>query len=397
MDIEDLHLACLADIPEGGGPCRLELEDLAVPKKQPAQEDGPKMFARVTETDRARALQRPPLILSCSRRTDVPWAFLRQYLKAFHEGFMYVRSPVTGQMDPVCLRPYDESSGKGVLCISWWSKNYSKWIEEFKREDSILHSYRVHMFNFTVNSDDLVLEPGMAAQLQERLEQVTWLATRFGPHALNVRFDPIVHYRQLPGLGVHDNLRDFEQIVRHIGSLGIRHITFSFCKPYKQSVRNMLAAGVELVALSDAQQRQVLDRLLPIAALSNVELRCCCDTGLVGYRMVSPVAVPEVRKLRRWGLKKDKKDGKEGKELLAAPLVPEVGESRCLDARLADRLARDLGLKVTFPHQKDRGQREQCNCTGSREIGQYELQCPHSCLYCYANPKPVQPGATGGS
>ena len=65
--------------------------------------------------------------------------------------------------------------------------------------------------------------------------------------------------------------------------------------------------------------------MLPIAALSNVELRCCCDTGLVGYRMVSPVAVPEVRKLRRWGLKKDKKDGKEGKELLAAPLVPEAG------------------------------------------------------------------------
>ena len=34
------------------------------------------------------------------------------------------------------------------------------------------------MFNFTVNSDDLVLEPGMAAQLQERLEQVTWLVRR---------------------------------------------------------------------------------------------------------------------------------------------------------------------------------------------------------------------------
>ena len=68
--------------------------------------------------------------------------------------------------------------------------------------------------------------------------------------------------------------------------------------------------------------------MLPIAALSNVELRCCCDTGLVGYRMASPVAVPEVRKLRRWGLKKDKKDGKEGKELLAAPLVPEAGACR---------------------------------------------------------------------
>jgi len=32
----------------------------------------------------------------------------------------------------------------------------------------------------------------------------------------------------------------------------------------------------------------------------------------------------------------------------------------------------EKGLSITFPHQKDRGQREQCNCTASREIGQYE-------------------------
>ena len=56
-----------------------------------------------------------------------------------------------------------------------WSKNYSKWIEEFKRDGSILHSYRMHMFNFTVNSDDLTLEPGLSAPLPERLQQVTWL------------------------------------------------------------------------------------------------------------------------------------------------------------------------------------------------------------------------------
>ena len=121
MDIEDLHLACLAEIPEGGGPCRLELDESEPHEHgEPLQGcEGPKLFARVTEADQARALERPPMILSCSRRTDVPWAFLRQYLKAFREGFMYVRSPVTRRMDPVCLKPYDETTGKGVMCISW--------------------------------------------------------------------------------------------------------------------------------------------------------------------------------------------------------------------------------------------------------------------------------------
>lgn len=91
--------------------------------------------------------------------------------------------------------------------------------------------------------------------------------------------------------------------------------------------------------------------------------------------------------MRRWGaVGKDKENIIMSKD---AEFLT-VKESRCLDARLADRLAKEKGLSITFPHQKDRGQREQCNCTASREIGQYELQCPHSCLYCYANPKPVE-------
>ena len=108
----------------------------------------------------------------------------------------------------------------------------------------------------------LVYILGMVGWMPSSLRASLWLdaaceAKRFGPHALNIRFDPIVHYRRVPELGIHDNLQDFEQIVCHIGGLGIRHITFSFCKAYKQSVRNMLSANVELVALSEAQQRQV--------------------------------------------------------------------------------------------------------------------------------------------
>eukprot|EP00913_Durusdinium_trenchii_P017424 g16378.t1 len=311
------------EVPKGGGPCQLDPDEEEVQAKAPNGRW--RLFSKVTEMDRIKAEARTPSILSCSRRTDVPWAFLRQYLKAFREGFLYVRSPVTGDMDPVCLKPYDASTGRGVMCISWWSKNYCKWIEEFKKQDRILHSYPVHMFNFTVNSDDKVLEPG-----------VTWLASTFGAHALNVRFDPIVHYRMKGQTAVRNNLGDFEEIVKHLGLLGLgaqwestvcgcerrtlrRALGASgvrerfsqaaahtdvgavrahgvFCKPYKQSVRNMLSAGVELVALSEEQQRAVLDQLLPLAHRYAVEMRCCCDDTLFGHR--TPVeAKVEVRKI----------------------------------------------------------------------------------------------------
>jgi len=332
--------------------------------------DKPRRFGmKVMEEDRHVAARNPPLIISCSRRTDVPWGFLRQYLNGFEDGFMYIASgprknPVVRAL---CVQPYNPQMGKGVMCISWWSKNYKKWIQAWQKPDSVLHRYPVHLFNYTVNSENLALEPGVDTSLTERLGQLTFLVQTFGAHAVSPRFDPIVHYRNLVGGPIMDNMKDFETIVRHVGSLGVDHIVFSFCQAYPKSVRNMRLSGMELVTLNRAEQCAVLDKLMPIAHRYGVQMRCCGDKGIVGY----PITKSETEGLVAAAQREEQK--------MQGANFPVIGQSRCVDARLADRIAREKGLNVFMSLAKDLRQRKDCECTRSTDIGQYTLQCPHGC------------------
>ena len=58
-------------------------------------------------------------------------------------------------------------------------------------------------------------------------------------------------------------------------------------------------------------------------------------------------------------------------------IVPGCRKAHCVDAV---RLADIIGKPITAPL---RGNRKECGCYESREVGEYDT-CPHGCVYCYA-------------
>jgi hypothetical protein len=54
-------------------------------------------------------------------------------------------------------------------------------------------------------------------------------------------------------------------------------------------------------------------------------------------------------------------------------------EARCVDA---ERLEKVYGKPLTSSI-KLKGNRKECGCYASRDIGEYDT-CPHGCVYCYA-------------
>lgn len=273
-------------------------------------------------------------VISASRRTDIPGCHLRNFLKNIELGYIdvpQVRNPT--RTTRVSLSPND------VNVIAWWSKDYKKWIRSYIKEP-LLHQYR-HYFNFTLTGDD-VLEH-IPTTLTARLEQLRFLVENFGVLAMNLRFDPVVHYKLLtdPNQETKHNLQHFSQIIAYAASLGIKDVTFSFCLAYPKVTRRMRDRGKILIDLSDEEKHAVTTFMVNEAKAAGITLRSCCSVS-----------------------------------------HPEVEPGRCIDVEKIDAI---LGKRLTT-RSKDRGQRQECNCVVSKDIGSYDQKCGHNCDYCYATP-----------
>ncbi|MFX1489801.1 MAG: DUF1848 family protein [Promethearchaeota archaeon] len=278
-------------------------------------------------------------IISCSRRTDVPAFLMDWIIERLREGYVDVTNPFNvNQVSRVSLSPKD------VKCFVWWSKNFKEWIEAYRNNEILFKSYKGHTFQFTINSPS-ELERNIQVSLEERFNQMEWLINEFSLQSINFRYDPIIFFKIKGSNKVLNNLKQFEFIIKNVANLGIREMIFSFATIYAKVRKRMNERGSIPIDPSLEKKKQILGKLLEITDKYNMQMNACCQPDLLK--------------------------------------VNGIFQAHCVDANKIEQL---IGEKI--PHLKDTGQRKDCGCSKSKDIGGYSgiFRCIHNCDYCYASP-----------
>ncbi len=264
------------------------------------------------------------MIISASRRTDIPAFFFEWFLKRIDEGFLLVRNPMNiHQISRINLSP------TVVDGIVFWSKNPGKMINKLDR----LKQY-IYYFQFTITGYGQRLEPNVPSS-QEAINTFIVLSNLIGKERLIWRYDPIILTDKLDS---NFHACNFENIAKQLQGKTSRCV-ISFVDMYKKTMRNMSA--IKLSDITTDKMIKLSVMLNKICSKYDIELASCA----------------EVVDLAACGIK----------------------HGKCIDDKLIEEIS-----GFTLNIAKDPTQRPECGCMASVDIGAYNT-CAHECLYCYAN------------
>jgi len=123
------------------------------------------------------------VIISASRRTDIPALYHQWFMNRIRDGFCLVPNPFNRkQISRVSLKVED------VDALVFWSKNPHPMLKHLDELDRLGY---LHCFLFTLNDYPSELEPALP-DLEERIRTFKLLAEKIGPKRVIWRYDPIV-------------------------------------------------------------------------------------------------------------------------------------------------------------------------------------------------------------
>jgi len=297
------------------------------------------------------------LIISASRRTDIPAFYAKWFMNRILAEYCTVPNPYNRkQISHVSLLPED------VDVIVFWTRNPKPLFPYLDELDQ--RGFRYY-FQFTLLGYPREIDtksPSRKVAIKTFLE----LAQRVGSQRVIWRYDPIV-FSHITGAQFHtENYAEIAEALQGFTCYSVISIMDMYNKSRKR-IDKLNQQGIGITA-QDGHPSPRYDGLLNtinhIASENKMEIFSCS----------------EERDMEPYGF-------------LA---------SKCIDDEYIEAT---FGTEVN--HKKDPGQRKACGCVISKDIGMYDT-CVFGCQYCYAtrnfkrskenyeSHKPESPSLLGG-
>lgn len=265
------------------------------------------------------------MIISASRRTDIPSFYSDWMFNRLKEGYVCVRNPMNiHQISQISLSP-DVVDG-----IVFWTKNPTPMLERIHELDKY-----TYYFQFTLNSYGKDVEKNIPSKNDVIIPTFKKLSSIIGKERIVWRYDPILineHYT------IEYHKKYFKKLCESLSNY-TEKCTVSFIDLYKNTERNIQPLNIH-IPLND-EVIDLMDFFSTVAKDNGIYIDTCAEE----YDLSSL----------------------------------NVEHACCIDKQRLERIG-NYQLKIG----KDKNQRGVCGCIESIDIGMYNT-CENGCMYCYAN------------
>ena len=273
------------------------------------------------------------MIISASRRTDIPAFYAMWFMNRVRAGYCTVPNPFNRtQVSRISLLPQD------VDVIVFWTRNPRPLLPLLDELDA--RGYRYY-FQYTILDNPRLID-ARTPPVDAAIDTFQALAARVGSARVIWRYDPIV-LSSVTDAAFHQER--YAWIAAQLQGFTTRSV-ISILDLYRKAQRRLRALAAHGVTIPDQTPEQIagfdamVRGLVKTAATYGMEIVSCAEEiDLTGYG---------------------------------------VRPGKCVDDELIERA---FGLRLD--RRKDPSQRAACGCVLSRDIGMYD-SCLFGCQYCYA-------------
>lgn len=270
------------------------------------------------------------MIISASRRTDIPAFYPKWFMNRIREGYCTVPNPFNPkQISRISLKPED------VDVIVFWTR-YARPLLPFLNE--LNDRGYCYYFLYTLMNNPRALDPKSPSH-KRSLNTFLELSHRMGKEKVVWRYDPIV-FCSMTDTNFHKET--YHRIAENLKGYTTRSV-ISIVDIYRKAAKRLRlleSRGIQITEPTNEEFKDLMKSLSVSAKANGIKIQSCAEKPDIASHKIPP--------------------------------------GKCIDDGLIRKV---FGLDVT--RRKDPSQRAVCGCVASRDIGMYDT-CLFGCVYCYA-------------